>query len=90
MCSRYTRYLAAKRKHARLAEELAQAHQDMHVAYQALQASTHEDGTIPVESADSIIRWRKERRRVNELDASEKTAMYELNDAQHLLTHWFP
>ncbi len=90
MCARYTRYLAAKRKHARLAEELAEAHQDLHAAYQALQANTHEDGTIPVASAGDIIRWRKERRRVNELDASEKTASYELNDAKHLLTHWFP
>lgn len=85
MCMRYTRYLAAKRKHQRLAEDLAEAHQDLNAAYQALQANSRS-----LASAGDIIRWRKERRRVNELDASEKTALYEMNDAKHLLTHWFP
>ncbi len=90
MCMRYTRYLAAKRKHARLAEELAEAHQDLNAAYQVLQAGTREGGLVVVASADNIIRWRKERRRVNELDASERTALHELNDAEDLLTNWFP
>ena len=81
MCARYTRYLAAKRKHARLAEEAYEAQQDQNEAFVRMHQGA---------GSDPMGKWRRARRRAHELSASEQTALHEMNDAKHLLTHWFP
>lgn len=90
MCMRYTRYLAAKRKHARLAEEAYDAQQDLHDAHTRMQESrfpASDGGMVPMYAYG---KWRTARRRAHELDASERTALHEMNDAKDLLTNWFP
>jgi hypothetical protein len=81
MCMRYTRYLAAKRKHQRLAEEAYEAQQDQQDAFVRMHQGA---------GSDPMGTWRRARRRAHELSASEQTALHEMNDAKHLLTHWFP
>jgi len=90
MCMRYTRYLAAKRKHARLAEEAYDAQQDLHEALEDWNRirNFHDSGSRI--SKDAYAHWTRARRRAHELSASEQTALHEMNDAKHLLTHWFP
>jgi len=90
MCARNTRYLAAKRKHARLAEEAYDAQQDLHEALEDWNRirNFHDSGSRI--SKDAYAHWTRARRRAHELSASEQTALHEMNDAKHLLTHWFP